>query len=347
MLSVCVTTYNHVNFIEQCLDSILNQKVNFNYEIVLGEDESSDGTREICIDYAAKHPDLIRLFKRRRADVIKIGNRATGRFNWLENIKAARGKYIALLDGDDYWSDVSKLQKQVDFLEANPSYSLVFSNGKVVYEASEKAEHMIYMNEKRPDGYYQPISIPEDSTDIMKLSKGNFIHTAGVVFRNWVKEDGIPEYLYHTSIGDWPLHLYTARIGLIKFMNEDFIRYRVHDKGVYSKRREVDKFKMGLGQIAPMLKVNPFSPEVTGNIHEYTLRCVDRYLHVSDDFQADPFLSDFMESLDDKSENLKKNIKEKINNFKSSYKIDLTTFKKLLKSLSDAFKNIGTQNSKP
>ena len=340
MLSVCVMTYNHVNFIEQCLDSILNQKVNFNYEIVLGEDESSDGTREICIDYANKHPELIRLFKRRRVDVIKIGNRATGRFNFIENVKAARGKYIALLDGDDYWSDVDKLQKQVDFLEGNPSYSLVFSNGKVVYEASEKDEHMVYMDKKMPDGYYQPFSTPEDSTDIMKLSKGNFIHTAGVVFRNWVKEDGIPEYMYHTSIGDWPLHLYTARFGLIKFMNEDFIRYRVHDKGFYSKKTEVDKVKISLGQIAPMLKVNPFSPEVTENIHKYTLKCVDRYLHVSDGFQADPFLSDLMESLDDKSQNLKKKIEEKIKNFKPYDKKGKSTFKKLGKKLSAAFKNI-------
>ena len=339
MLSVCVTTFNHVNFIEQCLNSILDQKVKFNYEIVLGEDESSDGTREICIDYADKHRDLIRLFKRRRADVIKIGNRATGRFNFLENLKAARGKYIALVDGDDFWSDVNKLQKQVDFLEANPSYSLVFSNGKVVYEASDMDEHMVYMNAKMPDGYYQPIAIPEDSTDIMKLSKGNYIHTAGVVFRNWVKEDGIPEYLYHTSIGDWPLHMYTARFGSIKFMNEDFIRYRVHGKGVYSNKKDVDKAKMGLGQIAPMLNDNPFSPEVTGNIHEYTLKCVKWYLKASDDFQADPFLSDFMESLDDNSENLKKKIEKKIKNFQPHGKKRPLTFKKLVKKLSASFKN--------
>ncbi len=134
MVSVCVQTYQHKGYIKQCLDGILMQQTNFPYEIILGEDESTDGTREICIEYAEKYPDKIKLFLRCRKDVIYINGNATGRFNFMENLKACKGKYTALCEGDDYWTDPLKLQKQVDFLEANPEYSLIFTNCQVKYE---------------------------------------------------------------------------------------------------------------------------------------------------------------------------------------------------------------------
>src|SRR5690606_36284281 len=133
-LSVLVTTYNHANYIAQCLDSILMQQTTFPFEIILGEDESTDGTREICKDYAQKHPDIIKLFLRSRKDVIYINGKPTGRFNFLASLKACTGKYIALCEGDDFWTDPLKLQKQVDFLEANPEYEACFTNISIIDE---------------------------------------------------------------------------------------------------------------------------------------------------------------------------------------------------------------------
>ena len=124
LVSVCVQTYQHADFIKQCLDSILMQQTNFDFEILLGEDESTDGTKEICIEYAEKHPDKIRLFLHKRENVIHIGGHPTGRFNMLYNLNEARGKYIALCEGDDYWTDPLKLQKQVDFLEKNNAFDI-------------------------------------------------------------------------------------------------------------------------------------------------------------------------------------------------------------------------------
>src|SRR5690606_24131225 len=98
----------------------------FPFEIILGEDESNDGTREICKQYAAQYPDKIKLFLRSRKDVIYINGNPTGRFNFIENLKACSGKYIALCEGDDYWTDPLKLQKQVDFLENNSDFALCF-----------------------------------------------------------------------------------------------------------------------------------------------------------------------------------------------------------------------------
>jgi glycosyltransferase involved in cell wall biosynthesis len=119
VVSVCVQTYQHVNYIKECLDGILMQQTTFPFEILLGEDESKDGTREICIEYAQKYPDKIRLFLHHRENNIKINGISTGRFNFLYNLFCSRGKYIAVCEGDDYWTDPLKLQKQVNEMEAN------------------------------------------------------------------------------------------------------------------------------------------------------------------------------------------------------------------------------------
>ncbi|MEB2784123.1 glycosyltransferase family 2 protein [Algoriphagus persicinus] len=128
LVSICVQTYQHEKFIAQCLDSLLIQKTDFDFEIIVGEDGSSDRTGEICDLYAKNHPDKIRLFKRDPKNKISIRGKKTGRFNFLENLKAARGKYICLCDGDDYWTNDRKLQKQFQFLNENPEVSLVYSS---------------------------------------------------------------------------------------------------------------------------------------------------------------------------------------------------------------------------
>ena len=117
LVSICVVTYNHQNYIKQCLDGVLMQECNFEYEVLLGEDNSTDTTRKLCIEYAERFPDKIRLFLHDRSNVIYINGKPTGRFNFIYNLKQAKGKYIALCEGDDYWTDPTKLQKQVDFLE--------------------------------------------------------------------------------------------------------------------------------------------------------------------------------------------------------------------------------------
>jgi glycosyltransferase involved in cell wall biosynthesis len=128
LVSVCVMTYQQVNYIKDCLDGILNQKTDFPFEILLGEDASTDGTREICIEYAKAHPDKIRLFLHTRENNIKIGGQGTAWFNYMNNLFQSNGKYIAICEGDDFWVDPQKLQKQVDVLENNPGFSGVTTN---------------------------------------------------------------------------------------------------------------------------------------------------------------------------------------------------------------------------
>jgi len=120
MVSVRIVTYNHGPYIKQAIDSVLMQRTNFPFEILIGEDDSTDGTREICKEYAARYPDRIRLFLRQDKDKIYVDGRKTGKSNARRTRAACRGKYIAMLEGDDFWIDAEKLQRQFDFLEANP-----------------------------------------------------------------------------------------------------------------------------------------------------------------------------------------------------------------------------------
>ena len=148
LVSVCVQTYQHANYIRQCLDGILMQQTDFPFEILLGEDCSTDGTREICLEYAQKHPDKIRLFLHDRANNIAINGTPTGRFNFLFNLYTAQGRYVALCEGDDYWTDSLKLQKQVDFLEENKDYVLTVGGYLERYLDSGKENTIIkYLNE--------------------------------------------------------------------------------------------------------------------------------------------------------------------------------------------------------
>ncbi|MBK9176761.1 MAG: glycosyltransferase [Flavobacteriales bacterium] len=127
-VSVVVATYQHAGFIEQCLNSILQQETDFPFEVLVGEDESVDGTREICQRFAAEYPDRIRLFLRSRKDVMHIMGRPTGRSNVLRLLESASGKYIAICEGDDHWIDPKKLQRQYDALENDPGASGCFTN---------------------------------------------------------------------------------------------------------------------------------------------------------------------------------------------------------------------------
>jgi glycosyltransferase involved in cell wall biosynthesis len=123
LVSICTITYNHAPFIRQCLDGFLMQKTNFPFEVLIHDDASTDGTEEIIREYEAKYPELIKPLYEKENQYLK-GRRGSKIFNFPR----ARGKYIALCEGDDYWTDPLKLQKQVEFLEANPDYGMVHTD---------------------------------------------------------------------------------------------------------------------------------------------------------------------------------------------------------------------------
>ena len=231
LVSVCIQTYNHEKYIIQCLDSILQQKTNFDFEIILGEDDSQDNTREICIEFANRYQDKIRLFLRDRQTTQlkdKKGN-LLRRLNGIFTRMDARGKYIALCEGDDYWTDPLKLQKQVDFLEANPDYSMCFTRANIL-------QNDIFSLHPLP--YNRNVF---SSLDLLKSY--NFICTASVMFKSSVLKNlkNMSKYPF----GDLALHLNSSKYGKIGCLDDVTTVYRIHENGVWSrlnKKEELLKY---------------------------------------------------------------------------------------------------------
>jgi glycosyltransferase involved in cell wall biosynthesis len=126
LVSVVLITYQHRPYIENAIESVLKQRTDFDYEIILGDDESTDGTREICEQYANENPAKIRLMLHRRENNIKVLGQPCGIFQVVYNLLKCRGQFIALLSGDDEWLSELKLKRQVDFLEKNPDVSMTY-----------------------------------------------------------------------------------------------------------------------------------------------------------------------------------------------------------------------------
>lgn len=235
-LSVVVCTYNHEKYIAKCLDSIITQKTTFTFEVILGEDESSDDTRKICIAYAKSNSNIITLFLRFRKDAIYIKNNPTGLFNFSENLKSAQGKYIALCDGDDYWTDPLKLQKQVDFLEAHPDCVGCFHNSQMVDENGNLIREEYY--QKTNKAYF-------NQEDALKTLKSSY-STASLVFR---REAIMKELEDFKKIGsDFILDILLTKHGLLHYIDENMSAYRIHSGGIWQGTNRANHAKMYLSR---------------------------------------------------------------------------------------------------
>ncbi|MBC7797301.1 MAG: glycosyltransferase [Pyrinomonadaceae bacterium] len=214
LISVCMITFNHAPFIAQAIEGVLSQQTSFEVELVIGEDFSSDETRQICEDYQSKHPKQIKLLETR-------GNLGMMP-NFIRTLKSCRGRYIALCEGDDFWTDSSKLQKQVDFLEANADFAISFHNVEIKYEDNTRKNVAGNVDQKA-------VSVFED------LALRNFIHTASCVFRN--HNSDFPAWFVKMHVGDWTLHLINAEHGKIGYINEVMAVYRIHQGGVWASKK--------------------------------------------------------------------------------------------------------------
>jgi len=217
-VSALVMTYNHARFIGQALDSVLMQDVNFAYEIIISEDCSTDGTREYVVAFQQKHPDITRLLL---SEHNLHSNEIVSR-----GIQAARGEYIALLDGDDYWTSADKLQRQVDFLDSHPECTICFHNARAFCE-----------DRSREPWNWTPARQKELST-LEDLWMDNFIATCSTLFRNGLIEPFPAWYDAMFPITDWPLHLLNAEHGKIGYIDEVMGAYRYHQGGLYSPLSE-------------------------------------------------------------------------------------------------------------
>lgn len=212
LVSIRTSTYNHGPYIKQCIEGVLMQKTNFPFEYIIGEDFSTDETREIVFEYARKFPNVIRVIT---ADY-NVGSKANGR----RCINACRGKYMAICEGDDYWVDPLKLQKQVDFLEKNPEYSMCFHNALVHWE-----------NNKFPDVTFACLEDRDYTGE--EIYCNWIVPTASVVFRKECLGGVYKERVKNPSIlyGDIILFLSLIEKGKVHAFPEIMSVYRRHEGG--------------------------------------------------------------------------------------------------------------------
>ena len=227
VVSVCIMAYNHEKYIAKALDSVLMQQGNFKLEILLGEDGSSDTTATIVRDYAQRYPKIIRAFFHDPADKLFINGRQTGRRNFIHNLTHARGNYIALLDGDDCWTDAKKLDKQIRFLEDNKEYVACCHSAICVDSLGNSTGDFLQHNIGDKEYF---------DFDIYDILKKNPIPSLSVVFRN-PHFKKLPDWFYKTEMADWPLHILNARLGKVRYFSENMASYRLHDCGAWADFR--------------------------------------------------------------------------------------------------------------
>ncbi|HEY1807556.1 MAG TPA: glycosyltransferase [Acidobacteriaceae bacterium] len=224
-VSVAMITYNHEKYIARAIESIISQNVHFQYEIVIGEDCSTDATRAVILDFHRRYPDRIRLLLR--------DHNVGAMRNFVDTIEACRGEYLALLEGDDYWISSDKLQRQVDFLDGHPECALCCGRAKVHYEVgAEKFGPRGDLFPSRPPGTYKIEDILED----------NFIATCTAVVRRELI-GRFPEWFYEVKLGDWPLFAMVALHGDIELMDEILAAYRIHSGGMWSSMASATRLK--------------------------------------------------------------------------------------------------------
>ncbi|MDR0604779.1 MAG: glycosyltransferase [Bacteroidales bacterium] len=273
MLSVCLITYNHEAYIREAIDSVLMQKTNFPIEIVIGEDCSTDNTRNLCIEYKEKFPDIIKLLLPEK----NVGARQ----NFINTINMCKGKYIALCEGDDYWTDPLKLQKQVDFMEANEEYSITCHRYTIINEMKEEKQDdyvaTIFEREKNPEGI---IFTAQDNF------KTWFTKTMTVVFRN--DQDWSQILLKYKIPRDTHLFYHILKDNKGYCFGFNGAVYRRHFGGIFSPISRGERLLTALKCYVDLCFQNKDDTDLK-NICEATLNDFEAYMGIGLIYRKYPF----------------------------------------------------------
>lgn len=224
LVTIASTTFNMEAYIGEAIESWLAQETSFPTEIIISDDGSTDGTCEIVRSYIKKHPNI------RLISTSHIGKMP----NFIRSLKESKGKYVALCDGDDYWIDSHKLQKQFDFMESNPEFSECFTNSYVIN--TDTGERKIAKTHIWDEADTKGLLIHRDD-DNVQMSPG---HTSTFFFRNFFIRD-YPQWMYGDVMTDFPLYMLMSKYGKAKFINDVTSVYRHRPDGVSSFNFSIEK----------------------------------------------------------------------------------------------------------
>lgn len=220
MVSICCITYNHEKYIAEAIESFLMQKTNFKYEILIHDDASTDDTAKIIKKYEEKYPDIIK-------PIYQIENQySKGKKVSSNNYNRAKGKYIALCEGDDYWTDPYKLQKQVDYMEKNKDCGGCFHAGKILNDSTKKE-----IGEVKPFSENKILK-PEE----VILGDGGFVVTSSILCKSELLKNP-PKFLINAPVGDYPTQILISMNKYAFYMKDVMSVYRIGISTSWSGRK--------------------------------------------------------------------------------------------------------------
>lgn len=225
LVNVLLLTYNQEKYIAEAIESVLMQETDFNYKIIIGDDCSNDRTNEICRKYKNKYPEKIILIDHKN----NLG--AIANFEYIFNSSTA--KYIAMLDGDDYWTDSLKLQKQIDFLENHSSFSICFHLCEFRHLVNDETSYFPEKLKKNELTIEDSLSFPTD---------GWFALTSSFVYRRSAINP-LPDWFKNIKTGDCAIMLLASLNGNIYFINEDMGTYRQNKNGL-AQTKDYSNYKI-------------------------------------------------------------------------------------------------------
>ena len=225
VVSVAMRTYEHAPFVAQAIESVLIQEAPFEFELVIGEDCSEDGTREIVGRYAERFPERVRA-------ILPAENVGHGEI-LRRVLDACRGRFVAYLDGDDYWTSTAKLRRQVDHLDAHPEQVSCFHDASLVFGAAAE-----------PSGLTTP-ALAESSFALEDILTECFVPSPTMVFRREVLA-ALPDWAFESAWIDWLIHIRCAERGPLGYIPEPMAAYRVHEGGMFSALDRVTQIEEDL-----------------------------------------------------------------------------------------------------
>jgi glycosyltransferase involved in cell wall biosynthesis len=270
-LSVIVPTFNHGKYIAQMLESVVKQNTDFDFEIIIGDDASTDDNANIIKQLADNYPDKIKAFLHPHNLGPAFPKELGGKNNVGFLFSQCKSEYIALCEGDDYWTDSSKIQKQIDFLDKNPEYALCHHQLEVVYE------------DKSPIHCFNPDN-QRDTSSLEDLLKDEswFLGTASTVFRN-VFINGMPEWWWKTASGDLGIFIEVASFGKIKYLPDSMAGYRKHSGGMTNIHTPQNQFFLR----NRMEMFESLDTYFEGKYHEILNSTIAKYQHQLNDLTSD------------------------------------------------------------
>lgn len=280
-VSICCLVYNHEKYLRQCLEGFINQKTNFKYEVLIHDDASTDNSREIIKEYVGKYPEIFKPLYQQENQTSK-GKKVSYEFQYPR----ITGKYVAWCEGDDYWTDEMKLQKQYDMLEQYAEKVFCTHIVRIVTESGELMERTF------PGSTDLPMHI--ESEEWVSMLLGDFSYpfqTSSYFARADVLKkflNNYPDFIKKAKVGDTPLMLLYATFGGCIFLREEMSCYRRQSNGSWSRRMRTNmdmKMRTILAEIAMYKEYDVFTErKYTDLIKKACLRAEFKYLQVKKEY---------------------------------------------------------------